>query len=185
LRSILLVLALPLAAAEPYFLPEFARPDPSGAVVPADRPASPVTALKTPRGGYVSAHLVFKHDAPQTLSVDCAFPVDLFLERHQNNYPDALIPVRQPYQSQSTQTFWIDVWIPADAKPGRYALRANAATLTLEVLGKTFHPGDAIVMDHNSYGIEFLSQQYPKIAAQGRDAVYGLVHAHHRLFYGL
>src|SRR5206468_6843783 len=100
------------------------------------------------RGGYVSFHLLVK--LPQggnyrlSLNLDDRsgkIRADLFrewfhfTESDDKYYPDALIPVRQPYgstlpepdnaiQKQNTQAFWVDLWIPADAAPGVYKCAA-------------------------------------------------------------
>src|SRR5208337_4664765 len=62
-----------------------------------------------------------------------------FTESDQHYYPDALIPVRAPYNSrlpepdnqiprQTVQAFWVDVYIPADAKPGTLLGKAKLQT---------------------------------------------------------
>src|SRR5215467_1833270 len=123
-------------------------------------------------------------------------------------YPDALIPVTNPYRAsipdsdnnipgQTSQAFWVDVWVPRGAKPGAYAGAAtlqagskrSSLKIQLQVLEATIPEDDALTVDHNSYGTAWLAQLYPKLReAQGErffssDALFGLIHAYHRLFY--
>ena len=50
------------------------------------------------------------------------------LEKDKSYVPDALVPVATPYRSrmpepdnripgQKAQAFWVDIWIPGDARP--------------------------------------------------------------------
>lgn len=209
---------------------EYSRPDPFGNIVEADRGngekrgANQVglktIQLRTARNGYVSFHLMVKlpQGGPYSLSVN--FPkqsdvqVDLLKtwyhlqQADKKYYPDALIPVINPYQAaipdsennipgQTSQAFWIDVWIPRGAKPGLYGGEArlqsgskrSSLKIQLEVLQAVIPDDDVLTVDHNSYGTSWLAQLYPKLSqAQGEaffrsDALFGLIHAYHRLFY--
>jgi len=121
-------------------------------------------------------------------------------------YPDALIPVTNPYRAsipdsdnnipgQTSQAFWVDVWVPRVAKPWSYAGAAalqagskrSSLKIQLQVLEATIPEDDALTVDHNSYGTAWLAQLYPKLReAQGErffssDALFGLIHAYQRI----
>ncbi len=197
-------------------LPEHLRPDPFGGVVKADGavPAVRPASFRAARRGYVSFHLVARPGAGGSyeLSIDSPLPVDIYREwfhpTRGDYYPDALIPAAAPYRGtmpdpdnridkQTAQAFWVDVWIPADARPGTHrltaTLRAGAAAATasveIRVLDAVIPDDDVVLMDHNSYGSTFLADQYPKLAARHgdsfftSDAFFGLIHAHHRIFH--
>lgn len=207
--------------------PENVRPDPFGGIVRADQAAQrarpKLPALNAARAGYVSAQAVVQLDRPQPYHVE--FHVDdrggklqldvyrewfHFTEWEKSYYPDALVPIQHPYDStlpesdnniprQNTQAFWVDVWVPADAAPGDYTVRAilrtgnrgrREARLKITVTGLVTPPEDAIIVDHNSYGSSFLAEQYPRIASQYEDNgffrsddFFRLIHSYHRLFY--
>lgn len=199
---------LALAAPVIEWRAEHARPDPFGATVAVDKAAeSKLVKWRSARGAYASAHLVVRA-ANYTLTIESPFPVDVYREWfHQIRgvyYPDALIPATLPVQAripdpdnkiegQTAQAYWVDVWVPADAKPGTYTVTAKAgsetAAATLTVTQTLTPSGDTLSIDHNSYGSSFLAEQYPKLAAQfgegwtQSDAFFELIHAYHRLFY--
>ena len=62
-------------------------------------------------------------------------------------------------ERQTAQSFWVDVWIPADAAPGTYRVKAvlkaggKVSTLPVEVkvLAAVVPAEDAVSIDHNSY----------------------------------
>ncbi len=213
---------------------EYSRPDPFGNIVEADRGNGEkrdaneaklkTIQLRAARNGYVSFHLMVKipQGGPYSLSVSFQKQSDVQVDllktwyhlqqADKKYYPDALIPVTNPYRAisqafwpdaenniagQTSQAFWVDVWVPRGAKPG---LDEGEATLQsgskrfslkiqLEVLQATIPEDDALTVDHNSYGTSWLAQLYPKLRqAQGEaffrsDALFGLIHAYHRLFY--
>lgn len=130
-----------------------------------------------------------------------------YLDKDQSYYPDALIPIAMPYSSrlpepdnrikgQTAQAFWVDVWIPESARPGLYRGRAilragtRSSTLPVElkVLPAVVPEQDVVTIDHNSYGSNWLADQYPGLA-RGRsdfytsDAFFHLIQAYHRIFY--
>jgi hypothetical protein len=138
--------------------------------------------------------------------------VDVFKEwfhlTRQRYIPDALVPVSMPHAGalpdadnripkQTTQSYWIDVWVPAEAAPGNYtvdiALRAGSETVTksvkIAVMSAKVPTDDVMSMDHNSYGSLFLVEQYPKLAAKyggeflSSDAMFKIIHAYHRIVY--
>ncbi|MCP5120315.1 MAG: hypothetical protein GY953_56695, partial [bacterium] len=152
-----LLLAMPLLLAATVNLPgasleawpEFRRPDPFGTTVAADRTGSPMPLeLAGARGGYVSFHLLvmLEESGPYTLDLQlgdntAGIESDLFREWYHHSqkdasyYPDALIPVSTPYESQlpepdnrienqTSQAFWVDIWIGREAVPGPVECRA-------------------------------------------------------------
>jgi hypothetical protein len=176
--------------------------------------------LRTARNGYLSFQLMVKVPQGGQYSLSVSFEkqsdvqTDLFktwyhLQRADKKYiPDALIPVTNPYQSaipdsenkiarQTSQAFWVDVWVPRETKPGviegEATLQAgserSSMKIQLVVLQATIPEEDALTVDHNSYGTAWLAQLYPKLSrAQGEqffrsDSLFGLIHAYHRLFY--
>ena len=108
------------------------------------------------------------------------------------HYPDALVPVRSPYSGslpdrdnriphQTAQPFWLDIWIPADARPGEYgatarlnggATRETMPPIVVNVLPAVIPADDPVAIDHNSYGTAWFAEQYPRLAG-GTTAFYG------------
>ena len=103
-----------------------------------------------------------------------------FVDSDKQYYPDALIPVRTPYSSrlpepdnrisnQTAQAFWVDVYIPAHARPGTFrgsvrlksAAKVISLPMRLTVLAPVIPPEDVLTMDHNSYGSSWLAEQFP------------------------
>jgi hypothetical protein len=210
-----IVVATSLACAiELRTLPEFFRPDPFGGIVESDRQGSTwgkAVQLRAAKGGYASAHLVVDSKSPSLYEVDLQFPfpVDVFREWYHLNttdkkyYPDALVPVRLPYKAQmphsdnrisgqTAQAFWLDIWIPADAKPGVYRGQASVTSggdkkvipVELNVLPLKVPEDDVVTMDSNSYGTSWMFEQFPKTLSRTDDkALFSLIHAYHRVFY--
>ncbi|MBI3472235.1 MAG: hypothetical protein HY013_12840, partial [Candidatus Solibacter usitatus] len=190
-----ILLAATLATLQMW--PEFARPDPFGAVVSQDRSAATpdLNRVEGARGGYVSFHLVVKTQGDYSLSFEIGggkLQAGLyrewfhFTDSDKKYYPDALIPVTLPYKSrlpepdnripqQTAQAFWVDVWISPEAAPGLYRATATLAAggrsvqlpLQIQVLGAVVPENDAIAVDHNSYGSSFLGNLYPKLNRPG------------------
>jgi hypothetical protein len=130
-----------------------------------------------------------------------------FLDRTKSYYPDALIPIQLPYRSrlpepdnriagQTAQAFWVDIWVPASARPGLYRGRATVTAgryrtgllIDLKVLPVTVPRRDVVTVDHNSYGSSWLAGQYPGLVRDHRDfyssdAFFHLIQAYHRIFY--
>jgi len=205
--------------------PEFLRPDPFGGIVAPDRTSGAgfvrALSLEGARGGYVSFHLAVKRNTPGAYTLTLQFKgdagklkVDLFREwfhftdSDKQYYPDALIPVEQPYRSrlpepdnrvprQTAQAFWVDLWIPADAVPDTYHARAvveadgttSALPIQLKVWPAVIPSEDVMLMDHNSYGTSWLAEDYPAISGKlgdkffKSDEFFHLIHAYHRIFY--
>lgn len=210
-------------------LPDFLRPDPFGGIVPADQSAAGgETATRLPknsvelecaRGEYASFHLIVETAEPGSYSLDLQITdhtgkikTDLFrewfhrLRGSDQLYPDALVPVRLPYQSQlpepdnkiehqSVQAFWVDVWAPPDITPGTYigkaTLESGGRRHTLSIRLKVDPAGvpetDVVHMDHNSYGDSWIAAQFPEHARQtnffASDELFRLIHSYHRIFY--
>jgi hypothetical protein len=188
---------------------------------PAQGKGATLIDLKAARAGYVSFQLAAQLPQGGTYSLDCNFSragtaiqVDLFkawfhhLKGGGKYIPDALIPVSNPYQGtfpdpdnqikdQTTQAFWVDLYIPKEAQSGRYEGRVTLKSgrehsivkVRLEIFDAIIPEEDAVVVDHNSYGTEWLAQLYPKLSQSSgkdffsNDALFSLIHAYHRLFY--
>ena len=128
---------------------EFQRVDPFGNVVAIDRAEQPREILSpaVPRGGYASFHVVVSVP-PKTnyLLYVATNPLDAcrvalykehFVKAGGGWIPDALVEVdRLPdfgampdpdedIAGQNTRVYLLDVWIPPEAKPGRFRLEAQ------------------------------------------------------------
>lgn len=212
-------------AAELAATGEFQRPDPFGGIVAADQGAGAAflhsVSLEGARGGYVSFHLIAKVpvSGPYTLALRFEgdtgkLQADLyrewfhFTDSDKKYYPDALIPAGQPYRSrmpepdnridgQTAQAFWVDFWIPPDARPGVYHARAvleaggksSALPIELKVLPAAVPDDDVILMDHNSYGTSWIAEDYPNVSGKlgaaffESDEFFRLIHDYHKIFY--
>ena len=163
------------------------------------------------RGSYASFHLSAKVERPQACQLSLRFPLpaDLYREWFHFNapdgkyYPDALIPVKSPYPfqipdaenripGQSSQGFWVDLWIPPSAKAQVYrgtvelssGSERKVIAIELSVLSAVVPAEDAVTLDGNSYGTSWLSAQYPQtLRSGGGDQLIRLIHAYHRIFY--
>jgi hypothetical protein len=206
--------------AELRIQPEFLRTTPTGEVVGQDRAASghAPAVFAGARAGYISFQVIAELRAPGEYSLEWKAPaglqVELFrewyhsLEKGNSYVPDALAPIRPPYRSllpepdnrisgQKAHGFWVDVWIPGNARPGEYAfeLRLSSSegpariSVPMRVLPASVPSEDAVTIDHNSYGSSWIGDLYPqaRAAASGdfyrSDGFFKLIHAYHRLFY--
>jgi hypothetical protein len=199
-------------AVEMRALAEFFRPDPFGGIVESERSSGTwLDAIKVTaaRGSYASFHVIAKECKACQLSLRFPLPVDLYREWFHLNapdgkyYPDALIPVHCPYRfqipdadnripGQSSQGFWIDLWIPPSAKVQIYAgavelsngSERKAIPIELSVLPAVVPVEDAVTLDNNSYGTSWLLEQYPQtLRSGGEDQLIRLIHSYHRIFY--
>ncbi len=205
-------------ASDLLVLSPYHRPDPFGGFVASDLPGAAwkhEIKLSAARGGYVSFQLVVKSDQACNhckLSIESSQPADVYREWFHLNtpdkhyYPDALIPVHLPYtfqmpdtdnpiEGQKVRAFWVDVWIPRDAKPGIYHGRARledgavrkTVPFTISVLPAQIPVQDVVAVDSNSYATSWIRQQYPKtLAGSGRaneDALFRLIQQYYRIFY--
>jgi len=226
MKYLLLIACVPLAAQTSRLeaTPEYLRPDPFGGIVPADGSSggfSNSLKLEGARGGHVSFHLVVKmsRPGPYTLTLR-SYPAqvgpqpELFrewfhlTESNKQYFPDALIPVQQPYHSampepdnrierQTAQAFWVDFWIPPDTEPKTFheqaILQAAGDTsklgIELSVLPAVIPNEDVLLMDHNSYGTSWLADDYPELSRRlgdgffRSDEFFRLIHSYHRMFY--
>ena len=166
------------------------------------------------RGAYVSFHLVVSINGGGSYRLtfdldDKNGPIqaDLFrewfhyTESDRNYYPDALVPVTLPYASrlpdpdnridrQTSQAFWVDIWIPPGMQPGTYRGRAglevggerSTLSFALKVLPAAVPAEDAVTVDHNSYGSSWLGDDFPGTKVPS-DASFRLMQLYHRIFY--
>jgi len=213
------------SAADLTALPEHLRPDPFGAIVEADRIAGTASAhaiaLETARAAYASCHVVaaLPEGGDYQLEIkpfaaESGVHIDLYREwfhylpAAKQYYPDALIPAPTPYRSrlpesdnripkQTVQAFWLDVWAPANARPGAYETRAILRAggkvvelpVKLRVLAAVVPAEDAVAIDHNSYGTSWFAEQYPALVKRhgadffSSDSFFELIHSYHRIFY--
>ncbi len=150
--ALLLAFAGPLAAQEIESLrlySEFQRIDPFGNVVTADRgqASREIISPGIARGGYFTLHVAVT-GAPKAmffLAVQANPPDVLRWKLYREQYtrkgeewvPEGLTELRPPYfstlaspeiENQTTQSYLVDVFVPAETAPGR---------LRLEVLAKT------------------------------------------------
>lgn len=206
-------------AADLTVLPAHIRSDPFGQVVAADRsvnvrPAAKI-ALASAREAYVSCRLLVTNAQPTAYTLAVSGPLETSLYRewfhllakNKLYYPDALIPAAAPVRAQlpdaenrisgqTAQSFWLDIWIPASAKPGPYTITAvlessgkkSLLPIQLQVLDAVVPPEDPVVIDHNSYGTSWFASQYPELAKRTpdfhlSDPFFALIHAYHRVFY--
>ena len=121
-------------------------------------------------------------------------------------FADALVPVAQPaagrlpdpdnaIEGQTHQEFWLDLFVPGDARAGRHegriVLEAGGRTvelpLTVEVVEALVPDENAVLCDHNSYGCRWVDEMYPSALAgchneDERDArAIEILHHYHRL----
>jgi hypothetical protein len=186
---------------------------------PAKSPAA--IELEAARNGFVSFHLQVSVSQPGPYSIAVRFEerspllqADLFkawfhgTRKGQELIPDALVPVLNPYsgkipdpdnqiQGQTSQTFWVDIWVPREARPGVYSGKAilrsgqrrHQLQLRLKVLKAVIPDEDALTIDHNSYGTSWMANLYPRLRETARgdffrsDELFRLIHAYHCIFY--
>ena len=206
-------------------LPEHERPDPFGFIVESDRTAgaAPTHAviLETARAAYVSCHLAaavpdggdYQLEL-RPFASESGIQSELYREWFHYvpsvklYYPDALIPVRNPYRStlpepdnripkQTVQAFWLDLWVPPDTPPGTYetiaTLRAGGKSVTLpvklKVLAAIVPAEDAVSIDHNTYGTSWFAEQYPALVKRlgatffTSSEFFRLIHSYHRIVF--
>ncbi len=200
----------------------FGQPKPSDV---SDSPgvvtdAKGAVSLRAARNGYASFRVLVQGAGEYKLSASIrgGLEIDLFKVWYHHikgkeggpttYWPDALIPVRGPkaqqlpdpdnrIDGQTTQEFWVDVYVPADAKPGkasgRVRLAAGGETVSLsvkvQVLDLTIPEEPCVVIDHNSYGCRFLQKFFPKTFGKNPrgermwNKSIELLHNYHRLVY--
>ncbi len=186
---------------------EWSTHDPFGKIKPTDVSKYPVSitngsgaAVRAARGGYASFRLLVEGAGEYKVraSAGGGMEVDLYkawyhhlkVEGQETTYwPDALVPVRsrQSFQlpdpdnnvpGQTAQEFWVDIFVPPDAKPGRRKVKvkllSGASSVDLpvdvEVMEPVIPDEPCIQMDHNSYGSRGFETRYPKAFARSRKA---------------
>lgn len=193
----LLACATLTAAVRVY--PEHLRPDPFGgtvAVDKADAHAALPKVWKAARGGYLSFHVT---SDTADIQVKSKLATDTYREWFHKNkadgkyYPDALLPATRrmgdnQIPGQRVWAFWVDVWIPATQRPGRYTVSLtggrSSATVNIQVTSAVIPVADAVTLDHNSYGTSWMFRQYPStLPKDDEEALIRLIHAYHRVFY--
>lgn len=123
--------------------------------------------------------------------------------------PDALVPIGSSVEltlptadnrvpDQKAQMFWLDVFVPKDAPPDQQVtlkFTLNTAGFNTEAYAvmdtqRLAYPDeDPITADHNSYGIGFLSGQYPQLRAKvgekfnTSDEAFQLMHEYYKIHY--
>jgi hypothetical protein len=191
--------------------------------------AAGAVMLRAARNGYASFRVLVRGQGAYRLSVSVGggLEVDVYKAWYHRMlgdedqppvfWPDALIPVapRQVFElpdpenqvpGQQVQAFWIDVYVPADTRPGEaqglVRLKAGGSAHTLpvrvRVLDVVLPDEPCITIDHNSYGARWLPGMYPGAFAgdRGADAAwsqsiellhhyYRLVHEHRGTFHNL
>jgi hypothetical protein len=179
---------------------------------------SPVR-LCAARGGYASFRLLVRGRGRYRLSARASggLAVDLYRAwyhrfrrpgRPDEHWPDALVPVKRGADlalpdrdnrvpGQKVQEFWVDVFVPAGARPGeasgRIVLASGAGSVALPlcvtVLPARLPDEPAVAMDNNSYGCRWLPGMYPRCfaaARRGGQAAFWrtgieLLHHYHRI----
>lgn len=112
---------------------EFRRVGPSGEIVAADGGGRPREILSpaVARNSYLSMHIFVSvpagkpYDLHFAQNPDGAVSTDVYRELHENGVPDRLDKLAAPVQSKGPAAYWLDVWIPPDARPGRMRLEAQ------------------------------------------------------------
>jgi hypothetical protein len=171
--------------------------------------------LKAARNGWVSLRLVAAGSGEFAVRCELdgdGVACDLYREFYHKMageqdvwLPDALVPLaageRVPlphpeYQCphQTAQSVWVDLFVARNAKvgprAGRLVLAAGGAELAIElaldVLELTCPDDDAVCMDHNSYGCDWIAQAYGEQVPQARGpeqfaAMIPIIHAYHRM----
>lgn len=178
------------------------------------RPAAMIE-LSSARDAYVSCRLVVSSAQPASYSLSVSGPLETslyrewfhFLPRSKRYYPDALVPTPASVRTelpapdnrianQTAQSYWLDIWIPASVRPGAYTVEAvlesggvkSTLPVRIQVLEAVVPADDPVVVDHNSYGTNWLLAQYPELAARNKDFYlsddfFALIHAYHRVFH--
>ncbi|MGQ9661049.1 MAG: hypothetical protein ACUVWX_01770 [Kiritimatiellia bacterium] len=185
--------------------------------------------LRAARNGYVSLRIFVEGCGEFTLATKLrgGFEADLFrawYHRMRNAegteaafWPDALVPLRKDevqripnpdnrIEGQTVQEFWLDIYVPRDARPGwvegsviaRSGSDEAIIPIEVEVLPRTVPDRPTVILDYNSYGCRWLPSFYPEVftrAQRGQEFwrkcirllhdYYRLVHEHRGLFHNL
>ena len=200
----------------------FGKPKPAdvGQVPPVITDESGAVCLKAARNGYVSFRVLVQGGGEYKISTRMGgrLEADVYKAWYHRMaakegepatwWPDALVLTTgskahqlpcpdNRIEGQTTQEFWVDVFVPDDAKPGRVSgrvtLRVGKSTVTLpvriQVLPSRIPDDPCITIDHNSYGCRFLRGLFPKTFGKNPqgEKLWGnaidLLHDYHRLIY--
>lgn len=141
--SRLAVLFLPalLGAQSVRVYSEFRRIDPSGSIVAADRGGTPreILSPSVARNAYASYHVVVSLPPGKAFELHLAqnpensVRTSLYREIQESSIPDRLDLLAPPASGRSSETervfcYWLDLWIPAEARPGRIRVEAQLHT---------------------------------------------------------
>jgi hypothetical protein len=172
--------------------------------------------LRAARNGYVSFRVLVQGAGEYRISASVGgdLEADLFkvwyhrMERDgaPSWWPDALVPLKartshtlpdpdNAVDGQTTQEFWVDIFVPKDHKPGKVSGRVRVAVgdetlavpIKIDVLETTIPDEPCVIIDHNSYGCRFLPKYFPKqFGANPRgaklwDNAISILHDYHRL----
>src|SRR5690606_23483796 len=125
-----------------------------------------------------------------------------FPPRSKRYYPDALVPTPASVRAelpapdnrianQTAQSYWLDIWVPASVRPGTYTVEAvlesggakSTLPVRIQVLDAVVPADDPVIVDHNSYGTNWMLTQYSELAARNKDFYlsddfFALIHAY-------
>ncbi len=168
---------------------EFRRVDPFGEIVPQDRGGEPREILSplVARNSHLSIHIVvrtppgkhyylFVGSNPEDI-FDITVYKEMWRKQGSTWAPDRLLRVETPYlshipdryhglNSQRVEVFFLDVYVPADLKPGRYKLEPQVscdgrwAIYPMEV-----RVSDVVVPEHRYVPARLPSTKLPSDAA--------------------
>ena len=187
-----LLLAGPVPAQSLRVLSEFQRVDPFGDVVPVDRTPQPREILSpgVARNAFASFHIVASTPDREPFFIYVqtnppdAFQISLYKELYVKTeagwIPDVLEPMKQPIfdtlpyfpmpiAGQTTSSYWMDIWVPADTPIQR---------VRLEVMMKVgrgwlMYPLEVRVMPAVAPPIKERQVALPPPTARADAAVYG------------
>lgn len=175
--------------------------------------------LRAARNGYVSFRVLVRGQGEYRLAISMrgGLEADLFRVWYHcmapkegepiSWWPDALVPVRggssfrlpdtdNAIDGQVVQEFWVDLFVPRDAEPGKTTgrVRLKATTGEESSLGVIVHVLDCaipdepcVTIDHNSYGCRWLAEMYPSVFSRAKsgdrfwDAATRLLHDYYRV----
>ena len=181
-----------------------------------------VATVRAARNTYASLRLWATGEGEYSLDVEVAGGVeaDLFCGWYHKMAPrkgaaatvpycvDALVPVElgstrqlpdgdNAVPGQTTQEYWLDLFVPAEADvgraSGRIVLTAGGETvelpLAVDIIEAVAPDDDVITNDHNSYGCRWAPEMYPSVFSDDDDEmtrwakIIEIVHNYYRLCY--
>jgi hypothetical protein len=155
--------ALPLLSQSVTVYSEFARIDASGEVIAPAHPRE-ILSPAVVRNGFTSFQVVVRvpKDTAYTLYIGenpmHATKVTLYRVVGEN-----LEPVELPYQGDSTQTFWLDLWVDGDAPVRRIKIEPQLSLSGSDAgLGWITYPMEVRVIDEKIPNVASRSEWYMK-----------------------